>query len=172
MLSDTSRMRVPRPPQNRTVFISAAFVGVLCVCSHQSPETVLYLAMPTVDHRLVACVNAGHLRETLSVAAYRVNEPSGVLLLSIREVKQAGLGASIFAIAAFQDAEVTGNTVAVEPGACGIMLIHQGCRSEKGAMYKTRNNTVRSGIWPGMCIARFSWPVGLSEGVPPRLVLD
>jgi len=25
MLSDTSRMRVPRPPQNRTVFISAAF---------------------------------------------------------------------------------------------------------------------------------------------------
>jgi hypothetical protein len=46
------------------------------------------------------------------------------------------------AIAASQDVEVTGNTVTVEPGGCGIMLIDQGRRSEKGAIYKTRNNTV------------------------------
>ena len=46
-------------------------------------------------------------------------------------------------VAASQDVEVTSNTVTVEPGACGIMLIDQGRRSEKGAIYKTRNNTVR-----------------------------
>ncbi|MCA6114373.1 right-handed parallel beta-helix repeat-containing protein [Bradyrhizobium sp. WSM 1738] len=64
-------------------------------------------------------------------------------------VRHNGRGRSWFwradiAIAASQDVEVTGNTVTVEPGACGIMLIDQGRRSEKGAMYKTRNNTVRA----------------------------
>ena len=46
-------------------------------------------------------------------------------------------------VAASQDVEVTGNTVTVEAGACGIMLIDQGRRSERGTIYKTRNNTVR-----------------------------
>lgn len=46
------------------------------------------------------------------------------------------------AIAASQDVEVTGNIVTVEPGGCGITMIDQGRRSEKGAIYKTRNNTV------------------------------
>jgi hypothetical protein len=45
-------------------------------------------------------------------------------------------------VAASEEVEVTGNTVVVEPGACGIMLIDQGRRSERGAIYKTRNNTV------------------------------
>jgi hypothetical protein len=47
-------------------------------------------------------------------------------------------------IAASQDVEVTGNTVTVEPGACGIVLIDQGRRSEAGKLYKTRNNTVHA----------------------------
>jgi hypothetical protein len=47
-------------------------------------------------------------------------------------------------IAASQDVEVTGNTLTVGPGSCGIILIDQGRRSEKGAMYKTRNNTVHA----------------------------
>jgi Right handed beta helix region len=46
-------------------------------------------------------------------------------------------------VAASQDVEVTGNTVTVEPGACGIVLIDQGRRSETGKLYKTRNNTVQ-----------------------------
>ena len=46
-------------------------------------------------------------------------------------------------VAASQSAEVTDNIVTVEPGACGIVLIDQGRRSEKGAIYKTRNNTIR-----------------------------
>jgi hypothetical protein len=46
-------------------------------------------------------------------------------------------------IAASQDVEVTGNTVTVAPGACGIMLIDQG-RQDDGRQYKTRNNTVRA----------------------------
>jgi hypothetical protein len=45
-------------------------------------------------------------------------------------------------VAASQDVEVTGNTVTVEPGACGIVLIDQGRRSEAGTSYKTRNNTI------------------------------
>ena len=47
-------------------------------------------------------------------------------------------------IAASQDVEVTGNTVTVAPGGCGIMLIDQGRRSSDGKKYKTRNNTVRA----------------------------
>ena len=47
-------------------------------------------------------------------------------------------------IAASQDVEVTGNTVTVAPGGCGIMLIDQGRRSDDGKIYKTRNNTVRA----------------------------
>jgi Right handed beta helix region len=47
-------------------------------------------------------------------------------------------------IAASQDVEVTGNTVTVAPGGCGIMLIDQGRRSGNGKKYKTRNNTVRA----------------------------
>jgi hypothetical protein len=40
--------------------------------------------------------------------------------------------------------EVTGNTVTVAPGACGIMLIDQGRRNDAGGLYKTRNNTVHA----------------------------
>lgn len=47
-------------------------------------------------------------------------------------------------VAASQDVEVTGNAVTVAPGACGIMLIDQGRRNDAGALYKTRNNTVRA----------------------------
>ena len=47
-------------------------------------------------------------------------------------------------VAASQDVEVTGNTVTAAPGACGIMLIDQGRRSEGGAKYKTRNNTIHA----------------------------
>ena len=47
-------------------------------------------------------------------------------------------------IAASQDVEVTGNTVTVAPGGCGIMLIDQGRRSDDGKKYKTRNNTVHA----------------------------
>jgi hypothetical protein len=50
-------------------------------------------------------------------------------------------GADI-SVAASQDVEVTGNKVTVAPDGCGIMLIDQGRRSEQGAIYKTRNNTV------------------------------
>ena len=39
---------------------------------------------------------------------------------------------------------MTGNTVTVAPGACGIMLIDQGRRNNAGGQYKTRNNTVRA----------------------------
>lgn len=46
-------------------------------------------------------------------------------------------------IAASQDVEVTGNTVTVASGACGIVLIDQG-RRDDGKKYKTRNNTVRA----------------------------
>jgi hypothetical protein len=45
-------------------------------------------------------------------------------------------------IAASQDVKVIENSVTVGPETCGIMLIDQGRRSEKGATYKTRNNTV------------------------------
>lgn len=47
-------------------------------------------------------------------------------------------------IAASEGVQVTGNTVTVEPGGCGIMLIDQGRRSATGAVYKTRNNTIRA----------------------------
>jgi parallel beta-helix repeat protein len=46
-------------------------------------------------------------------------------------------------VAASQDVEVTGNTVTIAPGACGIMLLDQGRPKESGGLYKTRNNTVR-----------------------------
>jgi Right handed beta helix region len=47
-------------------------------------------------------------------------------------------------LAASQDVEVTGNTLTVAAGGCGIMLIDQGRRSHDGRKYKTRNNTVRA----------------------------
>jgi hypothetical protein len=47
-------------------------------------------------------------------------------------------------LAASQDVEVTGNTLTVAAGGCGIMLIDQGRRSDDGREYKTRNNTVRA----------------------------
>jgi hypothetical protein len=47
-------------------------------------------------------------------------------------------------VAASQDVEVTGNTLTVAPGACGIMLIDQGRRNDAGGLYKTRNNIVRA----------------------------
>jgi parallel beta-helix repeat protein len=46
-------------------------------------------------------------------------------------------------LAASQDVEVTGNTVTVAPGACGIMLLDQG-RHDAGVLYKTRNNVVQN----------------------------
>jgi Right handed beta helix region len=51
--------------------------------------------------------------------------------------------ATDIAIAASQDVDVTGNTLTVAPGACGIVLIDQG-RRDDGNHYKTRNNTVRA----------------------------
>jgi hypothetical protein len=45
-------------------------------------------------------------------------------------------------VAASQDVEVTGNTVFVIAGGCGIMLIDQGRRRRDGALYKTRDNTI------------------------------
>ena len=47
-------------------------------------------------------------------------------------------------VAASQDVEVTGNTLTVAPGACGIMLIDQGRRNDAGGQYKTRNNTIHA----------------------------
>jgi len=47
-------------------------------------------------------------------------------------------------LAASQDVEVSGNTLIVAAGRCGIMLIDQGRRSGDGKRYKTRNNTVRA----------------------------
>jgi hypothetical protein len=47
-------------------------------------------------------------------------------------------------LAASQDVEVSGNTLIVAPGRCGIMLIDQGRRSSDGKTYKTRNNTIRA----------------------------
>ncbi len=47
-------------------------------------------------------------------------------------------------LAASQDVEVSGNTLTVAAGGCGIMLIDQGRRSDDGRKYKTRNNTVRA----------------------------
>jgi parallel beta-helix repeat protein len=49
-------------------------------------------------------------------------------------------------IAASQDVDVYGNTLAVSSGKCGIMLIDQGrndrLRTHSGPIYKTRNNSV------------------------------
>ena len=50
-------------------------------------------------------------------------------------------GADIL-LSASQDVEVTGNTIAVRPGGCGIMLIDQGRVTDSGGMYKTRNNSI------------------------------
>lgn len=47
-------------------------------------------------------------------------------------------------LAASQDVEVSGNTLIVAPGRCGIILIDQGRRSSDGKAYKTRNNTMRA----------------------------
>jgi hypothetical protein len=44
-------------------------------------------------------------------------------------------------LAASQDVEVSGNTLVIAPGRCGIMLIDQG-RRDNGRSYKTRNNTI------------------------------
>jgi hypothetical protein len=46
-------------------------------------------------------------------------------------------------VAASQDVEVTGNTVTVAAGGCGIMLIDQGRTADDGAKYKTRDDIVR-----------------------------
>jgi hypothetical protein len=49
-------------------------------------------------------------------------------------------GAEIL-LAASQDVEVSGNTLVIAPGTCGIMLLDQG-RDDNGRKYKTRNNTI------------------------------
>ena len=46
-------------------------------------------------------------------------------------------------LAASQDVEVSGNTLEVAAGTCGIMLIDQG-RRDNGRSYKTRNNTIQA----------------------------
>jgi hypothetical protein len=56
---------------------------------------------------------------------------------------RGGLWDAGILVAASQGVEVTGNTVNVELGGCGIMLLDQGRRNDRGAIYKTRNNTVR-----------------------------
>ena len=48
-------------------------------------------------------------------------------------------GADIL-ISASQDVEVTGNTLTVRPGGCGIMLIDQGRTTDTGGQHKTRDN--------------------------------
>jgi hypothetical protein len=47
-------------------------------------------------------------------------------------------------LAASQDVEVSGNTLTVAPGRCGIILIDQGRRGSDGKRYKTRNNSIRA----------------------------
>ena len=49
-------------------------------------------------------------------------------------------------VAASEDVEVTGNTLTVAAGGCGIMLIDQGRRTGDGRKYKTRNNTIRDNV--------------------------
>ncbi len=46
-------------------------------------------------------------------------------------------------LAASQDVEVSGNTLVIAAGRCGIMLIDQG-RNDNGRKYKTRNNTIHA----------------------------
>jgi parallel beta-helix repeat protein len=50
-------------------------------------------------------------------------------------------GADIL-ISASQGVEVTGNTLTVRSGGCGIMLIDQGRVTDSGGTYKTRDNTI------------------------------
>ena len=50
-------------------------------------------------------------------------------------------GADIL-ISASQDVEVTGNTLTVRPGGCGIMLIDQGRTTDTGGQHKTRDNEI------------------------------
>jgi hypothetical protein len=50
--------------------------------------------------------------------------------------------ASDIVVAASQDVQVTGNTLTVAPGSCGIVLIDQGRRAGNGREYKTRDNTI------------------------------
>ena len=50
-------------------------------------------------------------------------------------------GADIL-ISASQDVEVTGNTLTVRPGGCGIILIDQGRTTDNGGQYKTRDNEI------------------------------
>jgi hypothetical protein len=47
-------------------------------------------------------------------------------------------------LAASQDVTVTGNTITVDPGGCGVVLIDQGRRSENGRLYRTQDNIVRA----------------------------
>jgi parallel beta-helix repeat protein len=53
------------------------------------------------------------------------------------------LWASDIVVAASQDVQVTGNTLTVAAGSCGIVLIDQGRRAENGREYKTRDNIIR-----------------------------
>jgi hypothetical protein len=46
-------------------------------------------------------------------------------------------------LAASQDVEVSGNTLLIAPGTCGIMLLDQG-RNDNGRKYKTRDNTIHA----------------------------
>jgi hypothetical protein len=45
-------------------------------------------------------------------------------------------------IAASQDVEVNNNTLTIDNGGCGIVLIDQGRRADDGSEYKTRNNAI------------------------------
>lgn len=47
-------------------------------------------------------------------------------------------------IAASQDVDVYGNTLTVNAGKCGIVLVDQGRRMKSGEIYKTRNNHIHN----------------------------
>ena len=49
-------------------------------------------------------------------------------------------------VAASQDVEVFGNTITVDPGSCGIILLDQGRRNKMGGTYKTRNNNIHNNV--------------------------
>ncbi|KWV55987.1 hypothetical protein AS156_05090 [Bradyrhizobium macuxiense] len=55
---------------------------------------------------------------------------------------KTGLWGDNILVAASQDVEIVGNTLIVDDGKCGIVLVDQGRRTHSGATYKTRNNKV------------------------------
>src|SRR5262249_36780828 len=73
MLSDTSLMRVPRPPQKRTVFISAALSRRCGMSARGHLKSYLWEGLNLRPARW--------MHSFLSVAVYRVKQPLRVLPL-------------------------------------------------------------------------------------------